>query len=368
MMIIIRASRIHPVGPVPGNDRQRRQPSHWSMSSYPPNPNGPPPPPPSSASGSGSSQTAADAEPRKIEGIKQYYQQLCTTYRQVSQELQQPDLAPDRRATLTAQLEKLQAAIQDFTERFIKPIINAGARVSPRPSGTATPVGVGPGRPTRPGAASGPPSTQQPPPSAAQLTPQPPVGIPGPVMMAAGARAKPELGIVLPPSTVPVAKGAIEMRTAAMSEATARLLRETYPQDGVLLESTAAVRSRQAANEGASGKALLPSLLRSLVPPAQLTREAEEIVLVLADHYLRDVCEAICESARHRGRPGISTKDVELAMAREMGMASSAAGLPFSVPVAPMALKVPAGRKASTSNPHTTRIQQLRRHLAANPA
>lgn len=110
--------------------------------------------------------------PSRMEGIKQYYQQLCNNYRLVSQQLQNPELPPMRRQMLSAQLEKLQQGLQEFTERVIKPIINAN-RAAGNPPMAGFPM---PG----PMAMMRPPQVAMPPPGMTMVRP-PPVVVGGPM-------------------------------------------------------------------------------------------------------------------------------------------------------------------------------------------
>lgn len=81
----------------------------------------------------------------RIEGIKQYYQQLCTSYRLTSQQLQSPELSPPQRQQLQLQLEKLQQGLQEFTEKVIKPIIAANKAAGGTMGFPGMPLPMGPG-------------------------------------------------------------------------------------------------------------------------------------------------------------------------------------------------------------------------------
>ncbi|PJF18023.1 Transcription initiation factor TFIID subunit 12 [Paramicrosporidium saccamoebae] len=253
---------------------------------------------------------------RRAENIKQYYQQLCANYRMVSQQLQHPDLPPTRRPVLQAQLEKLQTALQEFTDKVIKPIISAN-KSSPRGSVGGTPV-----QKVKPGPMISAPATPR----------ETPNGM---------------------------AMGKLPKSGAMLSQSTQQFLDQTRPNDGVLVEVGPTARSRASGTQtGVSGSIRLSDVL----PDVKLTREVEDVLLTVADRYLANVCQGICESARHRKRPGISTRDFELVISRELGMTTTTAGIPFAVgPV------VPLKKKSTATNPHSTRLQQLKKHLANLP-
>ncbi len=78
-----------------------------------------------------------DGGSRRAESIKQYYQQLCANYRMVSSQLALPNVPAQRKAILAEQLEKLQGALQDFTDRVIRPIIAANRGAAPPQRGGA---------------------------------------------------------------------------------------------------------------------------------------------------------------------------------------------------------------------------------------
>lgn len=247
----------------------------------------------------------------RVENIKQYYQQLCANYRHISQQLQHPELPPARRQTLSLQLETLAQALQDFTDRVIKPIVNA--RSSPRPSGSVT----------------GTPSTPK------RARPS------GPPMTGTGAPSRP------PP--VPPFISELGQRG-----------------EGVLLERSAPFKVGGGGNgpdAGAASYDTLAAFLAARHPGVQLAPDdtaVEDLLLSLCDRFLSLVMRGICESARHRKRPGMATRDVELVLDREMGMPVVTAGLPYAVPPSGP-VKVPP-KKSVASNPHHARLQQMRRH------
>lgn len=248
----------------------------------------------------------------RVENIKQYYQQLCANYRHTSQQLQHPELPPARRQALSLQLETLAQALQDFTDRVIKPIVNA--RSSPRPGSSA----------------AGTPST----PKRARLSG-------GPIVVGPGAPARPLPP--LPPASEP------DQRS-----------------EGILLERSVPFKAG-----GAGGGPVdrvvsydtLADFLAARHPNVQLAPNdgaVEDLLLSLSDRFLSLVMQGVCESARHRKRPGMATRDVELVLDREMGMSVVTAGLPYAVPPSGP-VKAPP-KKSASSNPHHARLQQMRRH------
>ena len=58
----------------------------------------------------------------KIETIRQYYHQLTNNIRLIQQQLQIPDLPPARRQALLVEQARVNAAMQEFTEKILKPI------------------------------------------------------------------------------------------------------------------------------------------------------------------------------------------------------------------------------------------------------
>lgn len=256
---------------------------------------------------------------RRAENIKQYYQQLCANYRMVSQQLQHPDLPPGRRPVLQAQLEKLQTALQEFTDKVIKPIISAN-KSSPR--GSVSSVSGTPVQKTKP----------------------------GPMISAPATPRETPNGMVM---------GKLTKTGAVLSQSTQQFLDQTKFSEGVLVEVGPTMRSRASGTQaGFSGSVRLSDVL----PDVKLTQEVEDVLLTVADRYLSNVCQGICESARHRKRPGISIRDFELVISREMGMTTTTAGIPFAV--GPMA---PLKKKTAVANPHSTRLQQLKKYLASAP-
>lgn len=249
----------------------------------------------------------------RVENIKQYYQQLCANYRHISQQLQHPELPPARRQTLSLQLETLAQALQDFTDRVIKPIVNA--RSSPRPSTSGT----------------GTPST----PKRTRIS-------------------GPTVGGTSVPSRTP----SISLLAAASGL--------EQPSEGVLLERSAPFKTGGNGNgpdNGAPSYDTLAGFLAARHPAVQLVpgdTSIEELLLSLSDRFLYLVMRGICESARHRKRPGMATRDVELVLDREMGMSVVTAGLPYAVPPSGP-IKVPP-KKSTSSNPHHARLLQMRRH------
>lgn len=249
----------------------------------------------------------------RVENIKQYYQQLCANYRHISQQLQHPELPPARRQTLSLQLETLAQALQDFTDRVIKPIVNA--RSSPRPGGSIT------------GTLSTPKRTR----------------ISGPTIVGTSVPSRP------PPNSLLAAAPGPEQHS-----------------EGILLERSIAFKSGGGGNgpeNGAPNYDTLVEFLAARHPGVQLApgdNSIEDLLLSLSDRFLYLVMRGICESARHRKRPGIATRDVELVLDREMGMPVVTAGLPYAVPPSGP-IKVPP-KKSASSNPHHARLLQMRRH------
>ena len=61
---------------------------------------------------------------QKIEMIKQYYYQLSGNLRTLSQQLLSPDLPPARRQVLLQQQDKMQAQLNELTEKVLRPLMN----------------------------------------------------------------------------------------------------------------------------------------------------------------------------------------------------------------------------------------------------
>lgn len=239
---------------------------------------------------------------RRAENIKQYYQQLCANYRLISQQLQNPELLPAKRSTLQGQLDKLQLALQDFTDKVIKPIINANKSNSPRR--LATPM-VNAGTPQAP---------------------------------------------VMPAGVKPLRTG------FTVGLATQQFLDQTRLSEGVLVERGPNSRGRTTGTQTGAGGSMT---LTDLFPGTKFSQAAEEFLLEAADRYLSTVCRGVCESARHRKRPGISMRDFELVIGREMGMTRTTAAVPSA---AAPSVPVKGSKKSTSSNPHNSRMQQLRKH------
>ncbi len=69
--------------------------------------------------------TGANDQPpssNRIETIRQYYHQLTNNIRLIQQQLQIPDLPPARRQALLVEQARVNAAMQEFTEKILKPI------------------------------------------------------------------------------------------------------------------------------------------------------------------------------------------------------------------------------------------------------
>lgn len=283
-------------------------------------------------------------DPRKVESIKQYYQQLCANYRLVSQQLQHPDLPASRRPALTAQLEKLQAALQEFTEKVIRPIINANKAAAvtrtgdtPVQSKAPTPVpSVGPSP-----VANQTPRTRPAPPTARLLT----------------TTSRPENVM---------ASGAIDFRgVPLMNSSTINFLAQTQPTEGILVETNGRKRAIGGlVNSDGQRTSLLSTLSKSLDPRIKLTDDGEYYLLGLADQYLETVCRGVCESARHRKRPGVSMKDFEFVISKRLEMPITTAGIPYAVPPPPPP-KIPAKKTMLASSYHA-KVLQLKKHLSTD--
>jgi hypothetical protein len=278
-----------------------------------------------------------------VENIKAYYQQLCANYRLVSQQLQHPELPSARRQQLAVQLEKLQVALQDFTERVIRPIISANRAER---GGTMSVGGVG----AIPGSIGTP----------VQSTPI--------IAQQPQVVARPQIVTRVPsvgrdPAPTPLSVASIDApRGVALGLSTAAFLDQTRSSEGILLEKSVPTKRRQV-NAGNMNNASLVSAILSSDEAGniRLDEETEELLLALADRFIATICQSVCESARHRKRPGISNKDLELVLSREANLATTVAGIPFAVPPA-APIKAPP-KKSATANTHHTRIQQLRKHL-----
>lgn len=339
-------------------------------------------------------------EGRRVESIKQYYQQLCATYRHVSQQLQHPELPSARRPILQGQLEKLQAALQEFTDKVIKPIIIAN-RASPRPTGPpplntmgslgnmssgsgdnvrmttvspsstsvassmmGTPVAAMTKTTTTTTTATNTPAMTQRQPPASKL------GRPSNPLLVNSSNA---LSLGLTPSFYsegqPTAALNVTTTTRPPTAAfTSSIANETRLREAVWLEPAETSSTRKATRQSVENKMDLTDLLAKIptarpLEKCQVTGDAERLLYALADRYLAAVGQGVCESARHRKRPGISTRDLELVMGREMGIGVSVAGIPFAVPPPPPP-KIPP-KKALSTNPHHGRMQQLKKHLAS---
>ncbi len=105
-----------------------------------------------------------------------------------------------------------------------------------------------------------------------------------------------------------------------------------------------------------------------------ITPDAEEILLALADRTLLSLCRAACESAAHRRRPGLALRDVEAALSApgcpsEVACVGAALGAPVAVSCVRSAASRRAGAPSASlsagGNPHASRMQQLRKHLAS---
>jgi hypothetical protein len=70
-----------------------------------------------------STSSASNTNPMsRLETIRQYYVQLSNNLRLITQQLQAPDLSPSRRQALLMEQGRANAAMQEFTEKILKPI------------------------------------------------------------------------------------------------------------------------------------------------------------------------------------------------------------------------------------------------------
>lgn len=343
-------------------------------------------------------------EGRRVESIKQYYQQLCANYRHVSQQLQHPELPSARRPILQGQLEKLQAALQEFTDKVIKPIIIAN-RASPRPAGppplntmgslgnmssgsgdnvrmtTVSPsstsvassmMGTPVAATTKTTTTATTTTTTNTPAMTQRHAPASKLGRPSNPLLVNSSNA---FSLGLTPSFYSEGQptAALNVTTTTTTRPstaafTSSMANETRLREAVWLEPAETSSTRKATRQSVENKMDLADLLAKIptarpLEKCQVTGDAERLLYALADRYLAAVGQGVCESARHRKRPGISTRDLELVMGREMGMGVSVAGIPFAVPPPPPA-KIPP-KKALSTNPHHVRMQQLKKHLAS---
>lgn len=279
-----------------------------------------PPPPPQ------------ETDNKRVENIKQYYQQLCANYRLVTQQLQQADLPLIRRQTLLSQQERLQQALHDFTERVIKPIMNARntQRAAGVERGVSTPLQGTPKRPRTLATGmitsiNGATNTG---PMATSLTPVP-----------------------MPPFTLPIPSLSANQYLKPMEYSKGNLLDQSDSTPGRLDHRI---------------EATLPTTIAELVRRHQMEAkvidpEVEDYLLRETDSFLELLFRGICESARHRKRPGIGIKDVEIVLAKEFGMTGITASLPHAVPP-PGPTKAPTKKAGQPANPHLVRLQLFKRH------
>lgn len=297
-------------------------------------------------------------EGRRVENIKQYYQQLCSNYRMISQQLQLPDLPPARRQTLSAQSSKLQQALQDFTDRVIRPIISANRMAGSSSMGNSPLTARVPpalGASSQFGMNTTPTSSSMPSQGTRAFTRAPPVQTTRGAEPRASSPRPASFDYARAPST----------NTLRIAD----FLSQTQMSSATLLEKNPNSSNRNAPSfhgtaAGAAGETYtVQALASSISPKIRIAPDAEDFLLSLADRYISLACRGICESARHRKRPGISTKDLSIVLTNELGLATTAAGIPYAVPPAGPS-KVPSKRNASF-NPHYARMQQLKKHLSS---
>ena len=90
----------------------------------------------------------------------------------------------------------------------------------------------------------------------------------------------------------------------------AQYLQPTELREGKLLDRSSFIEAASANVTMGKSPGTIKVLLNHQLPGVSIDSEAEEALLGLADQFLAQVCQGICESARHRKRAGYcSDKD-----------------------------------------------------------
>ena len=376
-------------------------------------------------------QSANANNSQRIEVIKQYYQQLVLSLRTIVQQLNLPDLPPQRRSLLMQQQEQVQRSLKDFTDRVLRPLagsVNPAAVAAAASAQQQTPGGTFPIHLQQPQFRNGPWSGMSPPPPPPQVSSpyssqqpsslpltapqgnpsiqQPVPAIPNrpkPPLKQSQAHSVPStpLNSVAPLSIPAQYPTLIQPQPPARSWPTHLL--QTAPKTRRIPVQPGDPGSLPPSKRAAADLPIAESLgdlvenaIERLIdlPRAKtaeqqskrpkypatanqsamvsLERPVETALLALADDWAERICKSAVQLALHRKGTGLEKRDLSLAIESNYGIVQIGS-IPMRSHVAVPSIAA-SGKKSSastltstsssTSNPHHTRMQQLRKHLA----
>lgn len=338
-----------------------------------------------------SNMQASNGKPntQRIEAIKAYYNQLCTNLRHIVNQLNAPEVTPQRRLALQGQQEQVQKSLAEFTEKVLRPLASAAGGANP-----ATAVGStsqhssgNPGNLLIP--QSSPPSsattaTNGKFPGAPFQPQQHPAGsTPQHQQQAAAAN------VVLFPFAPPAIK---QMATLYQKQmALVHQQQQTFHQKvhnkhfdssfgpskkeadvpanltkyRLVSHEDSKPPSSMLSNEaaGRAGPQTVNGLVAEMYPNVRLDRTLEQAVLRMADDFVDEVGSFACQLALHRKDTKLCKRDVELALHKS----SAQITLPGSYRsvVLGASVKKLTKRQPSSSNQHQNRMTQLKKFMAS---
>jgi len=321
----------------------------------------------------------------RAENIKQYYQQLCANYRLVSQQLQKTDLPPQRRQMLQAHHDRLQHALQDFTERVIKPIVAANRNVPAAAPSVPLPGNSSPKmdglkdsspKSSSPSVPSSIPSGDNRLSGASPMIPQ--QGF-LPVKRATASPISSIRGQVQQQPRIPIRPvlfGERGGRRVMVSPAVATYLKPFDPnrKNDLIQEKVAVTEERDDQEDdsmgyranGTPGPGLKVSDLLQRICSGRIEIEprAEGVVLDLADRFIEQVGSLLGESMRHRKRPSVGPRDLEWVFQEQFQLPRTVAAIPHVTSAGALRGSVIRKQFDGGQSSHHQKMQQLKKHLA----
>lgn len=344
---------------------------------------------------------------QRIEAIKQYYNQLCTNLRHIVNQLNAPDVTAQRKIVLQQQQEQVQKSLQEFTEKVLRPLASAatagGHNGGPNPIQHIQQQQQQPQqsqsqqmnlnqRSTNsfPGASplSMSTSTASIPPKATSpvASNNPPSGPPPPIMPPAPPMLFQHAPLAIRQALVAIQKQAQQIqhqqaifqqkvmsRSFDSSLAQAHRQQQKPPEAKVTTvksgcQLVAPIKTPSTDNlmesSAARGKTV-QELLDEIGVKAKCGADLEDALLRIADDFVDQVGSFAAQLASHRKDIKMTKKDMELAVERlhSIVLPGSYRSTILSASVKKLSAKKTSG--GSTTNPHLTRMAQLKKHFAS---
>lgn len=326
---------------------------------------------------------------QRIEAIKQYYNQLCTNLRHIVDQLNAPEVTPQRRQTLLHQQDQVQKSLQEFTEKVLKPLAAVANTQAPRPGGTALPAAPQPptvAQPSRvivpPGAGAGPKIVSPPPvpvPPPAPPPPMPTAPLPfqnAPLAARQTLQALQKQSQLIQQQQVIFGQKILSKNfDSSLNHAHREAMKPRYEDGMANCESISLLAPQRLARTPAIGSSSLHSrettgqtakqLLAKIAPRLNCTEELEEAILRLSDEFIESVGSLGAQLAVSRKATRLSKKDLEIAAERMYGIVIP--GSHRSTVLGSSVRKLTKRPAGASSNPHQVRMAQLKKFFAQNP-